>query len=322
MRIFRFLPGHLPVLAGVEEISTSKQASEFFWLDIERSETDWHNKSYAWLKTPLHDRHLQDTLNDTHPPYYDGTDDYDLLVVRALCPDCPPEAPNTRPIAFILTDNAVISIRFPGDPVFSKLHKRFLDAQRNSPTSVAMLLYLLLDQITNTLLAPRDNISELLSRWQERLLDRNDVFNDWQALMRLRGQLRRLEVVSENQLDTIVEWREQTGLVVDSALAVRFNDLQEHLRRVYNHALVVQQDIDALVQVYFSSNTQRTNEILQFLTILSAVFLPLNLLAGLFGMNFTHLPLLQLWYGPWLLLGVMLIIVIGLLVWFRRKRWI
>jgi Mg2+ and Co2+ transporter CorA len=86
--------------------------------------------------------------------------------------------------------------------------------------------------------------------------------------------------------------------------------------------VVIQQDIDALVQVYFSANTQRANEILQFLTILSAVFLPLNLLAGLFGMNFTHLPLLQLWYGPWLLLGTMLLVVIGLLVWFRRKRWV
>jgi Mg2+ and Co2+ transporter CorA len=168
-------------------------------LDIERSETDWHSKAYTWLKTSLHERHVQDTLNETHPPYYDGTDDYDLLVVRALCPDCPAEAPTTRPVAFIVTDTAVISIRSTGDPVFSKLHKRFLDGQRKSPTSVAMLLYLLLDQITNTLLAPRDNISELLTRWQECLLDRNDVFKDWQALMRLRGQLRRLEVVSENQ---------------------------------------------------------------------------------------------------------------------------
>jgi len=185
-----------------------------------------------------------------------------------------------------------------------------------------MLLYHLLDQVTNTLLARRDVTTELLSRWQDRLLDRNDVFNDWQALMRLRSQLRRLEVVSESQLDAIDEWREQTSLPVDIPLSVRFNDLQEHLRRVYNHALVVQQDIDALVQVYFSANTQRTNEILQFLTIISAIFLPLNLLAGLFGMNFSHMPLLKAWYGPWILVVTMLMIISGLLVWFRQKQWI
>jgi Mg2+ and Co2+ transporter CorA len=222
----------------------------------------------------------------------------------------------------VVTNNAVISVRPPEDPVVSKLHQRFLGTQRRSPTSPAMLLYLLLDQVIDALLARREVTSELLSGWQERLLDRNDRFDDWQALMRLRGQLRRLEVVTETQLDVMDEWREQTSLTVDESLAIRYRDLQEHLRRVYNHAVVVQQDIDALVQVYFSAGTQRTNEILQFLAIVSAIFLPLNLLAGLFGMNFEHLPFLEARSGPWVLSGLMAIVVAGLLFWFRRRRWL
>jgi magnesium/cobalt transport protein CorA len=320
MQILHFMPGHAPELAGVTEISSG--TTGFFWLDIERSESDWHSNAQHWLGTCLHERHIQDTLNETHPPYYDGTDDYDLLVVSALCPDCPPEAPATHPIAFIVASSAIISVRPPKTPVFGKLHRHFLSTQQKSPTSPTMLLYLLLDQVTDTLLARRDVTSETLSRWEERLLNRSDTFGDWQALMKLRGQLRRLETVTENQLDAIGEWREQTSLPMDPSLAVRFNDLQEHLRRVYNHAIVVQHDIDALVQIYFSSNTQRTNEILQFLTIVSAVFLPLNLLAGLFGMNFANLPLLQAWYGPWIVALLMFIIITGLLFWFRRRHWI
>lgn len=61
---------------------------------------------------------------------------------------------------------------------------------------------------------------------------------------------------------------------------------------------------------------------MKFLTILSAVFLPLNLMAGLFGMNFTHMPLLGAWYGPWALSGAMLLVVAGLLLWFRQRHWI
>lgn len=320
MQVLQFAPGHATEMASAEKVS--EDTAVFFWLDIERSETDWHDKARPWLRMHLDERHIRDTLNETHPPYYDGTDDYDLLVVRTLCPDCPPEAPTTRPIVFIVTANLVISIRPPKDPVFVKLHQRFLSSQRKSPATPAMLLYQLLDQVTETLLVRRDVTTELLSRWQERLLDRNDQFNDWQALMRLRGQLRRLEVVTETQLDAVSEWRDQTTLPLDNSLMVRFNDLLEHLRRIYNHAIVVQQDIDALVQIYFSANTQRTNEILQFLTILSAVFLPLNLLAGLFGMNFVHMPMLQIWYGPWLVAGLMLMIVMGLLFWFRHRGWI
>jgi Mg2+ and Co2+ transporter CorA len=320
MQVLHFKPGHAPELAGASEVIDD--ASGFYWLDIERSETDWHDRSQRWLGMRLHDRHIQDTLNETHPPYYDGTDEYDLLVVRTLCPDCPVEALVTHPVAVIVTANVIVSIRPPGDPVFGKLHQRFLDTQRNSPASPTMLMYLLLNQISDTLLSQRDVTSEQLSGWQERLLDRSSQFDDWRALMRLRGQLRRLEAAAESQLDAVDKWREQTALPVDASLAVRFNDLQEHMRRVYDHAIVVQHDIDALVQIYFSANTQRTNEILKFLTIISAVFLPLNLLAGLFGMNFTHLPLLAAWYGPGVVVGIMVTIVTGLLLWFRYRHWI
>jgi magnesium transporter len=319
MQVYHFAKGQAPVaLVGPQSVG----GAGFFWLDVERSEQDWHERAQAWLGARLHERHVLDTLNETHPPYHDGTEDYDLLVVRTLCPDCPPEAPTTRPVALIITARAVVSVRPPGDPVFTRLRERLLDGQRKSPNTVPMLLYLLIDQVVDSLLVRRDVTSELLTRWQERLLDRSDQFNDWQSLMRLRAQLRRLEVVTESQVDALDEWREQTARQLDGSLAVRFNDLREHLLRIYNHASVTQHDIDALVQIYFSANTQRTNDTLQFLAVVSAIFLPLNLLAGLFGMNFTHMPLLGLWYGPWLLGATMLLLVLGLLLWFRRRTWV
>jgi magnesium/cobalt transport protein CorA len=321
MRVFQFLSGQVSELSGSEAAAAVEPAA-FYWLDVERSETDWHLKAQPWLKIQLHERHIQDSFNESHPPYYDGTDEYDLLVAHTLCPNCLPEAPRTIPIAFVISNNAVVTIRQPEDPVFLKLAKRFIESPRRTPASPAVLLYLLLNQITDTLLMRRAVTTDLLSQWQERLLDLNDQFGDWQALMGLHGRLRRLEVVAETEMDALTEWREQTTLALDSTLAVRFNDLQEHLRRVYDHTIVVQHDIDALVQIYFSANTQRTNEILQFLTIISAVFLPLNLLAGVFGMNFVHLPLLQLWYGPMIVSGLMLTIVAGLLLWFRHRHWI
>lgn len=319
MQIIRFAAGQEPEWVNEETAENNTQG--FFWVDIERTELDWHDRTGTWLGVYLHDRHIQDTLNETHPPYYDGTEEYDLLVMRSLDPASSPVAPATHPIALVITERAVISIRPKGDPVFEKLQQRFMGAPRKSPASPAMLLYLLLDQITNTLLARRDVTTELISHWQDCLLERCGQFSDWQSLMRLQSQLRRLEVVAEGQLDAMLEWRTQTDHEFDASLAVRFNDLQEHLRRVYLHAAEVQHDIEGLVQIYFSANTQRTNEILQFLTIISAVFLPLNLIAGIFGMNFVHMPMLQQGYSPWLIFGLMLLIPVGLMAWFRKRRW-
>ena len=105
-------------------------------------------------------------------------------------------------------------------------------------------------------------------------------------------------------------------------MAVRFNDLAEHLQRVLRHASVVQTDIDALVQIHFSATSQRTNATLQFLTVVSAIFLPLNLTAGIFGMNFEFLPLVHARWGVWLVFGVMLALALGLFWWSRRRHWI
>jgi magnesium transporter len=320
MKIIQFTPGHAPELAGTDEIEGSD--GMFYWIDIERTENDWPDKLQKRLNVRLDERHIRDMLNETHPPYFDDTDDYDLLIVRAICADSQPDHPRTCPIAFIITDNDIVTVRPPEDHLFDRIHTRYLGDIRLPPTAPAMLLYQLLNRIFDGLLEHRDNTSELLSSWQERLLRHDEQVVDWHALIRLHGQLRRLEVVIDSQMDALRQWREQTTLELDNRMDVRFNDLQEHLRRVYNHAVVLQHDIDALVQIYFSVSSQRTNDILQFLTIVSAIFLPLNLIAGIFGMNFSNMPLLHVWYGTWLIGGLMISIPVALMLWFRHRRWV
>jgi Mg2+ and Co2+ transporter CorA len=140
--------------------------------------------------------------------------------------------------------------------------------------------------------------------------------------MQLRSQMRRLELTVETQLDALAAWREQTSLNIEQSLAVRFNDLAEHLQRVLRHASVVQTDIDALMQIHFSATSERTTATLQFLTVVSVIFLPLNLLAGIFGMNFEYLPLIHDRWAVWLVFGVMLGLALGLFWWSRRRHWL
>lgn len=319
MNVLEFSPGHLPRLAVHPD---TQPDNGFYWVDTVRSEPDWHEQIIRWLGCPLHHNHLRDCANQLHPPFYDGTDDYDLLVFRAAVASENVDSLATQPVVFIVSPQAVISVRPPDTPYFDKLHKRLLASPKKAPSSPLELLYLLTNQLIEGLLERRNSVTELLSTWQDRLLDRNDVFDNWQSLMKLRGQLRRLEVVSESQMDALADFREQTSLEITPSLVVHYNDLTEHLKRVYNHSVVIQHDIDAMVQIFFSANTQKTNDILRFLAVVSAIFLPLNLLAGIFGMNFSHLPLLQSPAAPWLLLGIMVVVAGGLVVWLRGRKWI
>ncbi len=320
MQVLWMRPGHPAELAGTQE--GPGPAGGFCWIDVERSEADWEARARHWLGGALHERHLTDSLNDQHPPFYDGTDDYDMLIARSLDLASGSEAPATRPVALYLFAGGLVSIRPSGDDVFQRLHQRLLSGERLAPESPAALLHLLLHQIVDRLLEQREAVSELLAGWQERLLTPQGEFTDWHPLMQLRARMRRLELTIETQLDALTAWREQTNLTIDQSLAVRFNDLGEHLQRVLRHASVVQTDIDGLVQIHFSATSQRTNTTLQFLTVVSVIFLPLNLLAGIFGMNFEFLPLIHVRWGVWLVFGVMLGLALGLFWWSRHKRWI
>lgn len=320
MQVVWLRPGHPAELAGTAE--SAEPGPGFFWIDVERSESDWEARARHWLGSALHERHLTDSLNDQHPPFFDSTEDYDMLIAHSLEPSSVGECPETRPVAFYLFERGLVSIRPPGDDIFHRLHQRLLSGPMRPPESTPALLHLLLHSIVDRLLAQREAITDQLAGWQERLLAPDGQFTDWHPLMRLRGRMRRLELVVDTQVAALTSWREQTSLVIDQTLSVRFNDLAEHLNRVLRHASVVQTDIDSLVQIHFSATSQRTNATLQFLTVVSVIFLPLNLLAGIFGMNFQFLPLIHTQWGLWLIFGAMIGLAVGLFWWSRRRRWI
>jgi len=318
MQVLYFEPGHAVVAADAPSVG---QGNGYYWLDIERTEADWYGRAAQWLDTHLNDYHLVDSLNGQHLPFYDGTDDYDLIVLRTLDAASPTTAPVTRPVALFVTPRVVVSVRPQGDQVFARIAERLRQGRRKAPASPVALLGLLIGQILDDLLDRRETVSELVAGWEDRLLEDSEPFDDWPSLLKLRNHLRRLEAVSEDQLDALSAWREQTSLEIDSAQRAHFDALQKDLRRVFDHAAVMQADIDSLIQIHYAAVGQRTNEILRFLTVISTVFLPLNLIAGIFGMNFVHLPFLEDALAPWSTVGLMLVIAIGLLCALRSRHW-
>jgi len=291
------------------------------WLDVERS-ANWRKQLPACVDLPLHSRHENDVLNQSHPPFFDKTQDYDLLILRAYDQSSDIDHPLTRPIVFILRGNLLVTVRDPSDDTFRELVERWQSGQLGAPTSIESLLHRLCDAIVDAMLVNREPINDLLSDWQDRLLDPHDPFDDWRQLMRLRNQLRWQSGILEAQTTALEDWREECQTELSQNLSIRFNDLEEHLRRVVSHVDQTQAAIDALVQIHFAANGQRTNQVMQFLAVISAIFLPLNLLVGYFGMNFADFAILQVSWAIDLVTVAMISLVAGMLWMFRRRKWI
>ena len=164
-------------------------------------------------------------------------------------------------------------------------------------------MHRLLSAMVDSYLELRHSLTERLDRWQRALLDPRKPFRDWARLLEQRIELRRLLHLCEEQLDAITEWRDDRMSSMSERLRVRFADLIEHIERVKDHARQTEQQAESAVQLYFAATSTRTNEVIRLLTLITAVFMPLNLITGIYGMNFDFIPGLHSPVGFWISLG-------------------
>ena len=102
-----------------------------------------------------------------------------------------------------------------------------------------------------------------------------------------------------------------------------------YLRDVYDHTIQVIDTIESyremlsgMLDIYLSSISNRMNEIMKFLTVIGTIFIPLTFIVGIYGMNFEFMPELKWRYGYFILLGFMVCVTVGMLAYFKRKKWI
>jgi Mg2+ and Co2+ transporter CorA len=298
----------------------------------------------------LFDLHLQDAVNLQHPSYFDGTQHYDMLVFRKLAPgEAPPLAELTRrdrtralqeivtrPITFFVFERVLVTVRNEHSKTVEQMRARLLaergprpagngdrqppslpDRQR-LPTRPDELMLRLLNGMVDRYLDLRQPLTERLEQWQRELLDPRRPFSDWQALLDARIEIRRLENLCEEQLDALQELRDAylddtPELQQSDAHLVRVADVIGHIRRVLTHAQRLENTVETAVQLHFSAMTHRTNQVVRLLTVITAVFAPLTLLAGIWGMNFERIPFAHHPHGFGLTVAAMA--GLGLLLW-------
>ncbi|MGS0741886.1 magnesium transporter CorA family protein [Glaciimonas sp. GG7] len=249
---------------------------------------------------------------------------------------------STQPITFFLLDNALVTVHEHHSRTINAARTRLLDyANKTSkplhngrlPASPEDLMLRLLNAMVDKYLELRQPLTSQLDRWQRALLDPARPFKDWMSLLDARIELRKLESLCEEQHDAIQELRDyfvdmhsnDDGATMSRArdlLLVRINDVMEHITRVLNHANRLESSIESAVQIHFSAVSHRTNEVMRTLTVITALFMPLTLITGIFGMNFAVIPLLQNKMGFWLTMISMVLIVVGMLAFFHRRRYL
>lgn len=313
----------------------------------------------AWTGGTLVDLHVSDLLNHQLPSHFDTTSGYDLLVFRRLAAGAGTsgsfiddsqgtiasarqalEAIDTSPVGFAVFDRVLLTVH-PTDCLVREYFAARLQQQAQPgearggprlPSSPADLMLRMVNHMVDSYLELRRLLTRQFTHLQNELFRPSGGFRNWQLLLESRNALHLLEDTCEDQRSAVMEWIDALDEWPDppdasarrerELLRLRSRDVVEHIERVLTHVRRLESSAETAVQMHFAAQSHRTNNIMRTLTVLTAIFLPLNLVTGFFGMNFDALPLIHSATGFWVAAGIMLMLGIGLSLFFWRKNYL
>jgi magnesium transporter len=270
----------------------------------------------------LHPLAMEDVLNTEQRPKFEDYGDYLFVVLKRLRYDRPSGRLDADQISLVLGKDFVLSFQEAEAGLFEPVRQRLRSARsRLRKAGPDYLLHALIDCVVDDYFAVLETLGEEIEALELQILDRPSP-----VAMRTLHRLKR-ELVAMRR--SVWPLREVIGGLDRSDSPLLSPGVELYLRDVYDHTVHVIESLEndrdtlsGLLDVHLSGLSNRMNEIMKLLTIISTIFIPLTFIAGVYGMNFKHMPELEWGWGYFTVLGLMFVLALGMLVFFRRKHWL
>ncbi|HUH73230.1 MAG TPA: magnesium/cobalt transporter CorA [Chitinophagales bacterium] len=302
--------------------STELQSEDYItWIDI-KGLHDLALIEKIGKVANIHSLTLEDLLNVNQRPKVDFYDEYIFIVVQILKFDKETSVIESEQLSIIINEKSVITFLEGNSTIFDTLKSRMektVGKVRNG--SADYLAYSILDLVIDDYYEVVEKIGERIEEVEEQLIIQakklaiRDIYEIKRELIDLKKTVSPIrEIITKLEKSDSPFINEKTRL---------------YLRDLYDHAIQIIDTIEqyrdltsGLADMYLSSVSNKMNEIIKVLTILSSVFIPLTFIVGVYGMNFKNMPELEWHYGYYISLVFMLIISILMLLYFKWRKWL
>jgi magnesium transporter len=271
----------------------------------------------------LHPLMLEDLLNTTKRPKLEEFDETLFVLLKACHPGPSGKRIITEQVSLVLTPTLAITFQEKNAvDIFKPIRDRIRNGKgRIRKSTVDYLAYSLLDAIVDSYFSGLELIGERVEKLEQEALTKPtertlaEIYKSKRVIMQLRRALWPL--------------REMISQLVREESAHFTASTQVFLRDIYDHVVELVDILEgyremsaALMEIYLSGLSNRMNNVMMLLAMVSTVFMPLSFIAGLYGMNFQHMPELSWKYGYPLVLSAMLAVAIFMLTLFKRRGWL
>ncbi|RKX24791.1 MAG: magnesium and cobalt transport protein CorA [Candidatus Zixiibacteriota bacterium] len=220
-----------------------------------------------------------------------------------------------------LTKNTLVTVHYDEHRIFDFLHSRVQHGGRLVDRGADYLYHAVIDAVVDNYNATMDIFEYESDQIEEDILSDFDK-DTLKSIFTLGRDIVELKRIVRPQRDVIQKLSRDKFSLISEGLQAYFSDIHDHLIRINELAETHREIINSSLQVYYSSVSTKTNEIIKVLTLLTAIFIPPTFLVGLWGMNFEKMPELGWEQGYFIALGVMLVIMLGMILFFKKKKWL
>ena len=298
----------------------SEEGADCIWIDVVNpTREDIEPLLEEWFR--FHELAAEDALSVTTLPKYDSFARYDFFVFRTIAFNVTQHRVESEKISCFLGKNFLFTIHRDNLQAIDAIWNRIPQDQRIMQRGVDFVLYSVLDALV-------DQHFPLLEEIEDRLDEIHEVIFTSPAqtlldeLLHFKRDLNVLRRQSIPQRELFNQISRGEAKFIRPEQLIYFRDLYDHMYRIGEFVADERDMATTTMEAYLSVVANRTNEIMKVLTIFSAILLPMNFIAGIYGMNFVHMPELNWRYGYVWALAIMGTVAVAMLLWFGRKGWL
>ncbi|MGI9518263.1 MAG: magnesium/cobalt transporter CorA [Pirellulaceae bacterium] len=322
IRVFRYSPDVIreqadPDVASLRPPGTKE---ELLWIDIQGLGDEPLLRNLA-EQFHIHPLALEDVVNIPQRPKCEEYGDQLLIVVKEIHGDNPREL-DMHQVSIVLGPRYILTFQQTHADLFAPIRQRLQPAEarlRNHGTDY--LAYAAIDTVIDNYYSSLDMLGECLERWEDKAVS-EPTPTLLQELNLIKNRVADLRRGLRPQIQALQHLAREQHSAVSHEVQLFLRDPSDHCVQTMEVLEMYREMISNLLNTYLTAVSQHTNEVMKVLTIISSVFVPLTFIAGIYGMNFQHMPELgNRWAYPtvWL---TMILVALGMLSYFYRKRWI
>ncbi len=321
--LFDYVEGQLEEreITRPDDCAVYKESNTVTWINVDGIQNidvlEKIGKQYD-----LHPLVLEDILNTDQRPKVEDHERYLYVVLKMLSYNEKEQEVAIEQLSLVLGENFLLSFQDkPGD-VLDPLRERIRQAKgRIRKLGADYLLYAIMDEVIDHYFGVLENLGEKIAQIEEIVAVRPKQ-DTLQQIHRLKREMIVLRKAVWPLRELIGMLRHDDMPLLKETTSIYFRDLNDHIVQIIDGVEAYRDMLSGMLDVYLSIMSNRTSGVMKVMALFSAIFMPLTVITGVFGMNFKNFPELEWKYGFQGTVILMLVLAISMIVLFRRKKWL